>query len=340
MPALDEWRRAAGSDAAAEALLRARARWERHNAATLGHLRRVYRRAARDIRDELRGLAPGALRQRHLLAMLDALERRAAQLSGEVLDAVLAGIRLSVERGAAGPEAVAQQRLEPLGQPEGVARLFAAVNERAAAALVSRTGPDGLVLSDRTWRAGRRWRRAAQTVVEDGVARGLSARDLARQLQQYLAPGVFTAHKRETRRRLGVPTDVSYEALRLARTEMANAFHEGTILANQAVPGYQGVLWRLSAAHPMRDVCDDLAESRAHGRPGFYPVGQEPTRPHPQCLCTLLPVHEDEDAFTDRLVDWLSDPYRQPDIEQWYTETAGSFLVRPPAHFGTGGRAA
>jgi hypothetical protein len=266
------------------ATLRARERWLRGAAGTLARLRRLYRRSAAGVRDDIRATTPGTFRERHLLAVLAGLERRAEELSGEVLEAVRAGIRLSVDAAIAGPRTVTQALLAPAYTPSVVAEYFGQVNERALVALLDRTGPDGLQLSERTWRIGRRWRRAVQTVVEDGVARGLDTRTLAREAQRYLTPGVFTPHKAETRRRLGVPKDVSYEAVRLARTELGNAFHEGTIAGNQAAPSYQGILWRLSLSHIIPDVCDDIAGNRRYGRRGFYPAGKEPAKPHPQCL--------------------------------------------------------
>ncbi|HXI18001.1 MAG TPA: hypothetical protein VNM48_16685 [Chloroflexota bacterium] len=77
--------------------------------------------------------------------------------------------------------------------------------------------------------------------------------------------------------------------------------------------------------------CDDLAGNRRYGRPGFYPTGKEPTKPHPQCQCAALPVHEEADDFTDRLLAWIVDPGQQPDLEQWYAATASPLLDRPMA---------
>jgi hypothetical protein len=113
------------------------------------------------------------------------------------------------------------------------------------------------------------------------------------------------------------------EAMRLAVTEMNNAFHEGTILAGRATPSYQGIHWRLSHSHAVPDICDTLAA----GSP--YPKGQEPSKPHPWCRCVAIQAHEDPDAFAQRLRQWLENPDSQPDLEKWYNENAKPFLSKP-----------
>lgn len=322
----DDWRRAAGSDEFAAYLRRARERFLRREAMTLDELRRVYRRAARSVRRDVETAAPGSLRRAHLERLAQLLDQRARELTTEVLDAIHAGIRFSAIEAVSGPTQLALALLGGVFEPVQVRALFADVNERAVAALLARTGPDGLKLSDRVWRAGETWRRAARTVIEDAVARGQDARRTARQLDQYLQPGVFKALKAETRRRLGVPKDVSHQAMRLAVTEMNNAFQEGTVTAGQAMPSYRGIIWRLSKAHAVPDRCDELA---THNGNGFWPKGEEPTRPHPWCRCVALPAHENADAFTERLVTWVRDPGSQPDLEQWYQEIGQPFLRRP-----------
>lgn len=318
-----------GSIEYAEYLLRARREFERGRAATLAELRAVYRRTAEAIRRDIESVTPGTLRHGHLAALASNLENRAKELNRQVLDATQRGIWLSSSAGVRGPASIAEEVLREAFDPPEVRRLFAGINERAVLAMLSRTRKDGLKLSDRVWRVGEKARAAVTRLVEDGVARELDSRVLARKVQRYLQPGVWTAHKLETRRRLGVSKDVSYEAMRLARTEMNNAFHEGMIAANQEVPSYRGIYWRLSGSHPAPDVCDDMATNTSYGEPGFYPKGYEPIRPHPQCFCVTVPAYEDPRQFTERLREWGQNPSSQPDIEEWYNGTARQFLRRP-----------
>ncbi len=309
-----------------EYLYQARERFARGEAATVREIKELYTRVAAQLRSEIEALTPGTLRRSHLTALANALEKATKVLNRDILDAITSGIRLAVEEAASGPETVAKELLDGFFDRTEVKWLFADISERAVLSLLSRTRHDGLKLSDRVWRTSQLARQALQKIVEDGVTRGLDSRKLARMVQRYLQPDVWTALKAETRRRLGVPRSVSMEAMRLAVTEMNNAFHEGTINAYRAIPSAKGIYWRLSHSHPIRDVCDDYA---AHNGNGFWPKGEEPAKPHPWCRCIAIPAMEDPDEFKERLKAWVQDPSSQPDLEIWYNTTARRFLRRP-----------
>ncbi len=324
----DELIRLSGSEEYARHIFNARVRFEKSQATTVAELRKVYHRTAEWIRRDIENLTPGTLRRSHLEALASNLERRARELNTRVLDATYKGIYLAVETGTSATQNVSMRLLRDAWPEAKVARLFAPINERAAMMVLARAGKDGLKLSDRVWRSGERYRNAIARVVEDGVARGLDSRKLARQVQQYLEPGKCHAMKLETRRRLGVSKDVSYEAMRLARTEMNNAFHEASIMANRAAPSYRGVYWRLSDAHLIPDVCDDMANIMLYGERGFYPASKEPARPHPQCMCYVIPAHEEPQKFAGRLREWMDNPASQPDLGRWHNDVS-NVLERP-----------
>lgn len=276
--------RLSGGDEYATYLLQGRAQFERGRASTVKQLRDIYSRTAAGVKNDIEGLTSGTLRHGHMTALEANLTKRAAELNRSILDAAHKGIWMGSEAGSYGPANISTSMLQSAFAGPDVYHLFAGINERATLAMLARTGRDGLMLSDRVWRIGEKYRNAVTTIVQDGVVRGLDSRIMAREIQKYLEPGTWTAHKLDTRQRLGVSKDVSYEAMRLARTELNNAFHEGMVAANQHVPGYLGVRWRLSHQHPVRDVCDDMANDRSHGEAGYYPRGYEPVRPHPQCV--------------------------------------------------------
>jgi len=309
-----------------EYLYRARERFARGEAATVRQVKALYRRVAAQIRSEVEALTPGTLRRSHLTALAGTLEKTAKELNQGMLDAVTKGVRLSVDEAVSGSEEVTQKLLAGTFDTLEIKWMFADINQRAVLSLLSRTRHDGLVLSDRVWRISQNARKSIQRIIEDGVTRGLDSRKMARQLQQYLQPDKWTAFKDETRRRLGVPKDVSMEAMRLAVTEMNNAFHEGTINSYRAIPSARGIYWRLSKSHPLPDVCDDYA---SHNGNGFWPKGEEPAKPHPWCKCIAVPAMEDPEEFTGRLRAWMQNPASQPDIEMWYNDSARRFLRRP-----------
>jgi hypothetical protein len=314
-----------GDQSYADYMLNARNRFLEHNAATVKQIRSVYTKAANDIAKDIRDVTPGTLKHNHLSTLQKALEDRAKMINVKTLNALYDGIRLSVKDGTEGVQKITQDLLRY--DKAGVQWMFADINERAVLAITSRTGKDGLKLSDRVWRIGENVRKNMTTVVEDAVARGLDSRTLAKRVQQYMQPGKFTAMKQETRRMLGVSSDVSYEAMRLARTEMSNAYHEGTILANQAAPSYLGIVWMLSGRHAIPDVCNDYA---SHNGDGFWPAGSEPPLPHPQCLCIALPRHEKPSEFAERLRSWAQNPSSDMKLEKWYNETGRKYISRPP----------
>lgn len=273
-----------GGRAYAEYLLSARQEFQRGQAATVEQIQDVYRRAADGLARDIAEASPDSLRHAHLTALQQKLDRRVREMNQETLAAVHQGIWRSSAAGSSVVAGVTAAQMQGVVAKAAVDSLFAGINERATLAMLARTRRDGLMLSDRVWRCGESARQSVTTIIEDAVARGQSAKTTARLVQQYMQPNIWTAHKLETRRRLGVSKDVSYQAMRLARTEMNNAFLEGMVAANQHSPGYRGIYWRLSPQHAIFDICTDMSNDLSHGEPGFYPKGEEPVRPHPQCV--------------------------------------------------------
>ncbi|MFD0868779.1 retron-type reverse transcriptase [Paenibacillus residui] len=205
---------------------------------------------------------------------------------------------------------------------EPVQKAFARANKQAVETCWARTH-NGLHLSDRIWKHDQKYRMAMSEIIQDGVATGEDPVATARQLEQYVRRGKKTlaAEYPEMMERMGnrIPQDISYEALRLVRTETAAAFGEGTIAAASVSPSYTGMRWLLSKNSDPCHICKGLAEANHGLGKGVYPPSDEPPMPaHPNCMCTLVSVHEDTDAFIDRLNSWIKDPASQPDLENWY----------------------
>ncbi len=292
---------------------------------TTAQVRELYRRVALQLHNEIKGLTPGTLRRAHQEALAKVLDNAVNSLRDGLTGTVTQGIQGAVHAATSGPEEVTKGVLAGAFHPAEVKWMFASINERAVKSLLTRTR-HGLKLSARVWRIGKDARQNIRRVVEDGVTRGLDSRKLARQVQQYVQPDVWTAMKQETRRNLGVSSNVSFEAMRLARTEVNNAFHEGTVNAYAAIPSARGAYWRLSGAHPLPDICDEYA---SHNGNGLWAEGEVPARPHPACMCVICAAMEDTEAFTQRLRGWIKDKSSQPDIEQWYQNNARQFMTRP-----------
>ncbi len=292
-------------------------------------IRGLYIRAADRVAKELRQLAlktPSSyLRKRQLQELEAALRAEADRLTGNLTKAFEQYIELAVEAGGGYSQAIALDLFKKAGMDiSGLRTMFATVNRQAVEACWART-KKGLFLSDRIWQQGEKFRNSMRDIIQEAVATGQDAVKTARMLQQYVRQGVQTLAKdypNMMKRMAGrVPGDLCYEALRLARTEMTAAFGEGTIAAARVSPSYIGMKWVLSHNHPMVDICDTLAEHEEGLGRGVYSPGNEPPLPaHPNCICTLVPVHEEPEKFVERLKKWRDDPTSDQELEKWYND--------------------
>ena len=92
---------------------------------------------------------------------------------------------------------------------------------------------------------------------------------------------------------------VKYAAMRLGRTELANAFHQTTIRHTREMPWVKGYKWYRSRSHAHSDVCDEYANEDHDGLgEGVFKKANVPDKPHPQCLCYIVAVSMDDK-------DWL-----------------------------------
>ena len=290
-------------------------------------IRGLYIRAADRVAKELRQLAlktPSShLRKRQLEELEAALRAEADRLTGNLTKAFEQYIEQAVEAGGGYSQAIALDQFKKAGMDiTGLRTMFATVNRQAVEACWART-KKGLFLSDRIWQQGEKFRNTMRDIIQEAVATGQDAVKTARMLQQYVRQGVMTLardYPNMMKRMKGrVPGNISYEALRLARTEMTAAFGEGTITAARVSPSYIGMKWVLSHSHPVVDICDTLAEHDEGLGRGVYFPGNEPHLPaHPNCICTLVPVHEEPEKFVERLKKWQDDPTSDPELEKWY----------------------
>lgn len=142
-----------------------------------------------------------------------------------------------------------------------------------------------MTLSERVYRNGRKSITAVEGLIDQGLLSGRSAREIARMVRQYIDPRT--------------PGGMNYAAMRLARTELNNAFHETSIRMAEEDPFVEKMKWNLSRSHPKPDKCDEYAKE-VHQRgwnPGEFRIADVPKKPHPQCLCFTTTVPISEEAF-------------------------------------------
>lgn len=179
-------------------------------------------------------------------------------------------------------------------------------------------------LSARIWNVEGSGRDAINRVLMQGVVNGDSAWNVAKNLEKFLGAGQDCPRWTSTRlygrtafdKSAGDTTGllsgndcdgrgVSYNALRLARTEIQKAHALATDKVMAAQPWVEKEQCHLSAAHPEPDECDDIVEG-GDKNDGVYPVGTIEYPLHPNCFCYKTAVMMDEQAFTSQLNGWLN----------------------------------
>lgn len=195
-------------------------------------------------------------------------------------------------------------------------------NQRAVEAAVVKK-IQGLNLSDRIWSTSQKVNRSLGQIAIEGLKEGKHPVEVAKRMQRYVKAGkktVVTEYP-NMMERIGdmLPDNLSYEALRLARTEMADAYGQAEKRTAEEAPFSKGIKWSLSNAGVACDVCKENAERVTELGVGVYRVEDLPKYPaHPNCLCNLQQDVEDVVAYARRVKEWTINPESQPDIEQWY----------------------
>ncbi len=81
-----------------------------------------------------------------------------------------------------------------------------------------------------------------------------------------------------------------YHLKRIVRTEMATALHQSVIASVEGDASIIGFQWRLSASHPVTDICDYYANIEMGLGKGVFTKDAVPRhKAHPHCMCLLIP---------------------------------------------------
>ena len=216
--------------------------------------------------------------------------------------------------------AVAQAQAQGVtaDQVGAMIRLWEERRNRALAAAANRVQDDGLTLSARIWRLENGGATQIRNTLLTAFAERTSATDLARRLEPVLGAGQdcprwayrrlydMTASERAAdsdgllRDDECRATGISYNALRLARTEIQNAHHAMVSDIYQNAPWVTGKWVRLSPTHPRVDICDTYAAG------GPYAADEVILSLHPNCLCRYEPALMPADDFRRSVRGWLA----------------------------------
>lgn len=195
-------------------------------------------------------------------------------------------------------------------------------DQRAVEAAISKQ-IQGLNLSDRIWSTSRKINQSLGQIAIEGLREGKHPVEVAKRMQRYVKAGKKTmvTEYPNMMERIGdmLPDALSYEALRLARTEMADAYGQAEKRTAEEAPFSKGIKWSVSNAGVACKVCQANADLVTDLGVGVYAAEDLPKYPaHPNCLCDLQQVVEDIVGYARRVKEWTINPQSQPDIELWY----------------------
>lgn len=159
--------------------------------------------------------------------------------------------------------------------------------KRTVEVVTARMNGASVPLSERVYRVEAWMSGRVNSMVDSALTRGLSAREFATEARDWVNPNT--------------PGGVRYASMRLARTEINNAFHAISVSQAQEKPWINQMKWNLSRSHPKPDICDTLV--------GLYAKPDVPRKPHPQCFCYVTPQVESRDDFLDNLLAGRYDDY-------------------------------
>jgi hypothetical protein len=264
------------------------------------------RSAAASVSAELRRLQgrtrPGeVMRREQLLMSQAAINRELASLFNQVGQTVRANRALAAEAGAETILRSSRSLLLEVVSPSDydyLVRSARASASRSIEVLLQRvSGSSYVPLSESVWGAQAAAKGKVGQIINDHLARGSSAAELARDVRGYVNPNT--------------PGGVRYASMRLGRTELNNAFHAAQVAQAQAEPWTEAVRWHLSGSHPKPDECNDYADG-VHfkgGEPGRFLPDEVPSKPHPNCLCYTTPETPNREDFVSSYVDGRYDAY-------------------------------
>ncbi len=168
-------------------------------------------------------------------------------------------------------------------------------SQRAIDAALARMRLSAIPLSQRIYQSNLWMNGRLGKLINETLAAGLNARTFAKKARDWFNPNT--------------PGGVRFAAMRLARTEINNSFHAMSAQKYAETPWIRKVEWNLSGSHPKPDECNVLA----NGSP--YESDETPARPHPQCMCYITPVSEDEDEFVENFLKGDYDDYLDKELE-------------------------
>jgi hypothetical protein len=226
----------------------------------------------------------GDVRKAQLVVTLAAIKRAQHSMwTGPVRDTIVTGVDDAQKAAESAIETMTRVAYASLSDAAAEA-LVRGLRLSAEAGLKAESARKIRELSSRVYHQAALHEGKVEQLIREGLIAGLSARELAATVHSYISPTT--------------PGGSSYAAMRLARTEINNAFHERQLQGAKR-PGVTAVKWNLSGSHRVPDLCNVYA---SHGKgSGEWMVDAVPDKPHPQCFCYLTYITASPEEFQKRL---------------------------------------
>lgn len=228
-----------------------------------------------------------------------ALLNEQAKLFDKLGDKVSARRLRSASRAAKLSAASDAALLRLVGEGAAGEKLYAGADitaQRTVDTILARAKLSAVPLSERIYKTSAWMNKRLDSLIASTMARGLNAAKFAKVARDWFSPSV--------------PGGTRYAAMRLARTEINNAFHATSIAYAQSKPWVSQMEWHLSKSHPKPDKCNVLAGASP------YDVHLIPPKPHPQCMCYVTEVTPSEDEWIDRFVAGEFDDYLDAELDK------------------------
>lgn len=271
----------------------------------------IYIKAGKDVVKRLETAKPKSLTERYLKEMKKAIDEYEKKLQIDLDKSIRKYMQKAADLGVDASKAYFEDMDIPLEIKKSFNSMFTNVSDDVVKLLVQGGYyEDGKTLSTRIWNISKSSGKEIDTIIKVAIAEQKSTNDLARELEQHIKTGVGRPQKTILR---GISKDISYQAVRLARTSIGHCFVESSVESDMDNPFNIGTKWNLSSQHvprlakfgKTRDICDDYSEQNEYNLgPGVYPAKSYPIG-HPNCLCYPTSVNVDINIASDEIVKWI-----------------------------------
>jgi hypothetical protein len=184
--------------------------------------------------------------------------------------------------------------------------------QRNIESVITRVLTTEMPLSRRVWKTEAISNGYVSKAINNGLARGDSAANIAANVRGLVNPSV--------------PGGISYASKRLGRTEINNAFHAQSIQDAVDHPWVKEMEWHLSKVHKHLpgDLCEVYALNKTFNKEDV------PEKPHPQCMCFVTPKLTDWDSFETSLLSGEYDPYLEKQLGTNYDKIVDYSPISEP----------